>query len=337
MNESKPRVLLIGAGIAGLACARELITRGHDVKILEARTRVGGRLNTIHLHASIPSTHLPFKPPITNRKTRRRIRRKQQQTERERFEKSIGLRRGFLNGRPDSSPPSPPPPTQKKRKLPSSSPLKIAFGSLKDPTEYPSHLSFQSTFNPCPYTAFTYSSYNYSAINDSLVELVRGGEGQKGAAPKTKPNPKLEPKTKAKIKFPTQPTQPKMLKTAVDMGGMFVHGTLNNPLTDLAKSVGINTNVMETTILLDMNGMSIPSEIDEKVENNWNKILELAEAEGRDRSVTSPLELEEPDLLPFLQDHPTKNESFGHIMKRVGEPFTNDYTQVSERASKRTS
>jgi monoamine oxidase len=44
-----PRVIIIGAGIAGLACARELSERKHDVLVLEARNRLGGRLRTIDL------------------------------------------------------------------------------------------------------------------------------------------------------------------------------------------------------------------------------------------------------------------------------------------------
>jgi len=44
-----PRVIIIGAGISGLACARELSERRHDVLVLEARNRIGGRLRTIDL------------------------------------------------------------------------------------------------------------------------------------------------------------------------------------------------------------------------------------------------------------------------------------------------
>ncbi len=38
------RVLVIGSGMSGLACARELQQRGYDVLVVEARSRVGGRL-----------------------------------------------------------------------------------------------------------------------------------------------------------------------------------------------------------------------------------------------------------------------------------------------------
>jgi hypothetical protein len=44
-----PRVIIIGAGISGLAAARELSERRHEILVLEARNRVGGRLRTIDL------------------------------------------------------------------------------------------------------------------------------------------------------------------------------------------------------------------------------------------------------------------------------------------------
>lgn len=43
---SKTRVLVIGAGMAGLATARSLHDRGFDVQVLEARDRLGGRIWT---------------------------------------------------------------------------------------------------------------------------------------------------------------------------------------------------------------------------------------------------------------------------------------------------
>lgn len=41
------KVIVIGAGLAGLSAAYELMQAGHDVTILEARTRAGGRVYTL--------------------------------------------------------------------------------------------------------------------------------------------------------------------------------------------------------------------------------------------------------------------------------------------------
>ncbi len=43
-----PDVLILGAGIAGLAAAAELASAGKHVTVLEARDRVGGRIFTLH-------------------------------------------------------------------------------------------------------------------------------------------------------------------------------------------------------------------------------------------------------------------------------------------------
>ncbi len=44
MEQRDPDVIVIGAGLAGLAAARELVASGHEVIVLEARDRVGGRI-----------------------------------------------------------------------------------------------------------------------------------------------------------------------------------------------------------------------------------------------------------------------------------------------------
>jgi monoamine oxidase len=49
-RESKAgkKVIVAGAGIAGLCCAYELMTRGHDITVLEASRRTGGHVLTIN-------------------------------------------------------------------------------------------------------------------------------------------------------------------------------------------------------------------------------------------------------------------------------------------------
>ena len=44
--QSRPDVIVVGAGMAGLAAARALATRGRSVLLLEARDRIGGRVWT---------------------------------------------------------------------------------------------------------------------------------------------------------------------------------------------------------------------------------------------------------------------------------------------------
>jgi monoamine oxidase len=45
-TRQKVEVIVIGAGIAGLAAARDLSIDGYDVLVLEARNRIGGRIRT---------------------------------------------------------------------------------------------------------------------------------------------------------------------------------------------------------------------------------------------------------------------------------------------------
>ncbi|HEU4387009.1 MAG TPA: FAD-dependent oxidoreductase, partial [Blastocatellia bacterium] len=62
---SPKRVVIIGAGLAGLSAGYELTRAGHDVTILEARTRAGGRVYTLRepfsdgLYAEAGATWIP--------------------------------------------------------------------------------------------------------------------------------------------------------------------------------------------------------------------------------------------------------------------------------------
>ena len=44
-HQNDAEVIVLGAGIAGLACAGALAERGVRVMVLEARNRVGGRVD----------------------------------------------------------------------------------------------------------------------------------------------------------------------------------------------------------------------------------------------------------------------------------------------------
>ncbi len=50
---NSPEIVVVGAGIAGLACARALAQRGRGVTILEAQSRVGGRILTQRAHGEV--------------------------------------------------------------------------------------------------------------------------------------------------------------------------------------------------------------------------------------------------------------------------------------------
>jgi monoamine oxidase len=50
-SQTPKRIIIIGAGMAGLVAGYELANAGHDPVILEAQNRVGGRVYTIRRFA----------------------------------------------------------------------------------------------------------------------------------------------------------------------------------------------------------------------------------------------------------------------------------------------
>lgn len=71
------RILIVGAGMAGLVAAYELAQTGHDVTILEAQLRPGGRVHTLRapfsdgLYAEAGASRIPDTHDLTLRYARR--------------------------------------------------------------------------------------------------------------------------------------------------------------------------------------------------------------------------------------------------------------------------
>ncbi len=53
-DQKRLSIVIVGAGLAGLAAARHLVAEGHEVLILEGRDRIGGRLWTSTKWAELP-------------------------------------------------------------------------------------------------------------------------------------------------------------------------------------------------------------------------------------------------------------------------------------------
>ncbi|PHP67055.1 amine oxidase [Zhengella mangrovi] len=53
-NAGRGRVVVVGAGLAGLSAARSLLAGGFDVIVLEGRDRIGGRIHTSRLWPDMP-------------------------------------------------------------------------------------------------------------------------------------------------------------------------------------------------------------------------------------------------------------------------------------------
>src|SRR4051812_15230013 len=49
-----PRVVVVGAGLAGLVCAHKLAQRGITCELYEGSDRIGGRVNTDRASFSVP-------------------------------------------------------------------------------------------------------------------------------------------------------------------------------------------------------------------------------------------------------------------------------------------
>src|SRR6267143_1201354 len=76
-TRASKKVIVIGAGLAGLAAGYELTESGHDVTVLEARARPGGRVSTLRepfadgLYAEAGALFIPNNHDLTLRYIRR--------------------------------------------------------------------------------------------------------------------------------------------------------------------------------------------------------------------------------------------------------------------------
>ena len=62
LNRKPKKLVIVGAGLAGLVAAYELVRAGHDVEILEMQQRVGGRIKTMSSESFYPGLWSDGKP-----------------------------------------------------------------------------------------------------------------------------------------------------------------------------------------------------------------------------------------------------------------------------------
>lgn len=72
ISAGRRKIIIIGAGLAGLAAGFELLKSGHDVTILEAQSRVGGRILTVRdfpekLSADVGAGRIPREHDLTHK------------------------------------------------------------------------------------------------------------------------------------------------------------------------------------------------------------------------------------------------------------------------------
>ena len=98
---------------------------------------------------------------------------------------------------------------------------------------------------------------------------------------------------------------------AVDVGGMFIHGVVGNPIAGLVKTVGGNTRPYVSTILFGNDGKVLEPLLDKGVESDWNEVLEKAHKNGRSEPAS------EQTVGKLIEGHEDRATAFGDTLARV--------------------